>query len=264
MPRQARVSSGTEIYHVMMRGINHQNIFEEPEDYYQFINTLDRLRVLYDDLGLPCGTSFTLYGYCLMANHFHLLIREREETIGNVVKRIASSYVYYYNHKYLRDGHLFKERFKSEPVNDISYFTTLLRYIHQNPVKAGIVKEVKDYEYSSWGEYTGQVEPSFQICDTRTVLKRIPFDNLNEWVNEPLPGDACYLDGDEEQAFNRYSDEEAWKVIKELTGTSNASEFQKLDRERQREALRELRDFGASVRQLQRLTGLGRGLIQRI
>ena len=190
----------------MMRGINHQNrrtserraklawaipseeeedevnIFEEPEDYYQFINTLDRLRVLYDDLGLPCGTSFTLYGYCLMANHFHLLIREREETIGNIVKRIASSYVYYYNHKYLRNGHLFKERFKSEPVrsssarllptgrkNDISYFTTLLRYIHQNPVKAGIVKEVKDYEYSSWGEYTGQVETAFQICDTQTV-----------------------------------------------------------------------------------------------
>ena len=58
--------------------------------------------------------------------------------------------------------------------------------------------------------------------------------------------------------------EEAWKVIKELTGTANASEFQKLHRERQREALRELRDLGASVRQLQRLTGLGRGLIQRI
>ena len=135
-----------------------------------------------------------------MANHFHLLIREREETIGNVVKRIASSYVYYYNHKYLRDGHLFKERFKSEPVNDISYFTTLLRY----------------------------------------------------------------LDGDEGQAFNRYSDEETRKVIKELTGASNASEFQKLDRGRQREALRELRDLGASVRQLQRQTGLGRGLIQRI
>ena len=148
MSRQPRVSSGTEIYHVMMRGINHQNIFEEPEDYYQFINTLDRLRVLYDDLGLPCGTSFTLYGYCLMANHFHLLIREREDTIGNIVKRIASSYVYYYNHKYLRDGHLFKERFKSEPVNDMEYFTTLLRYIHQNPVKAGIVTEVKDYEPS--------------------------------------------------------------------------------------------------------------------
>ena len=123
---------------------------------------------------------------------------------------------------------------------------------------------MKDYEYSSWGEYTGQVEPTFQICDTQTVLKRIPFNNLNEWINEPLPDNACYLDGDEELPLNRYSDEEAWKVIKELTGTANALEFQKLHRERQREALRELRDLGASVRQLQRLTGLGRGLIQRI
>ena len=264
MPRQPRVSSGTEIYHVMMRGINHQNIFENTEDYYQFINILDRMRTQYDDEGNPCGTNCTYYAYCLMSNHFHLLIRERDEKVGDTIKRIAGAYVYYYNHKYLRDGHLFKERFKSEPVNDMAYFTTLLRYIHQNPVKAGIVTEVKDYEYSSWGEYTGQVEPTFQICDTQTVLKRIPFNDLVEWVNEPLPCDACYLDGDEELSFNRYSDEDAWKVIKELTGTSNASEFQKLDRERQREALRKLRDLGASVRQLQRLTGLGRGLIQRI
>ena len=65
------------------------------------------------------------------------------------------------NHKYSRDGHLFKERFKSEPVNDMAYFTVLLRYIHQNPVKAGIVENVKDYEYSSWGEYDGTVEPIY-------------------------------------------------------------------------------------------------------
>ena len=88
MPRQARQASGTGIYHVMMRGINHQ-----------------------------CA-------------------------IGMAIKRIASSYVYYYNHKYSRDGHLFRERYKSEPVNDMAYFVTLLRYIHQNPVKAGIVNKV--------------------------------------------------------------------------------------------------------------------------
>ena len=79
-----------------------------------------------------------------MSNHIHLLIREREDTIGMAIKRIASSYVYYYNHKYSRDGHLFRERFKSETVNDMAYFLTLLRYIHQNPVKAGMVSEVKD------------------------------------------------------------------------------------------------------------------------
>jgi len=167
----------------MMRGINHQNIFEDEEDNYQFINTLDRMRVRYDDDGNPCGSNCTYYAYCLMSNHFHLIIREREETVGETVKHIASSYVYYYNRKYGRDGHLFKERFKSEPVrsssarllptgrkNDMAYFTVLLRYIHQNPVKAGIVERVKDYEYSSWGEFDGTVEPVFQICDTRTVL----------------------------------------------------------------------------------------------
>ncbi len=116
------------------------------------------MRVRYDDEGNPCGSNCTYYAYCLMSNHFHLLIREREESVGETVKRIASSYVYYYNRKYGRDGHLFKERFKSEPVNDMAYFTVLLRYIHQNPVKAGIVEKVKDYEYSSWGEFDGTVE----------------------------------------------------------------------------------------------------------
>ena len=108
MPRQPRTSSGTGIYHVMMRGINHQNIFEDEEDNYQFVNTLDRMRVRYDDEGTPCGSNCTYYAYCLMSNHFHLLIREREEKVGETIKRIASSYVYYYNRKYGRDGHLFK------------------------------------------------------------------------------------------------------------------------------------------------------------
>ena len=156
MPRQARQASETGIYHVMMRGINHQNIFEEQEDYYQF---------------------YILYAYCLMSNHIHLLIREREDTIGMAIKRIASSYVYYYNHKYSRDGHLFRERYKSEPVNDMAYFVTLLRYIHQNPVKAGIVNKVNDYEFSSWHEYEDKNSTLFPLCDTHTVLNRVSAKN---------------------------------------------------------------------------------------
>ena len=97
-----------------MRGINHQDIFCDAEDYYHFITTLDRMRAQYDDDGNPCGTNCTYYAYCLMSNHFHLLVREREEPVGDTIKRIASSYVYYFNRKYGRDGHLFKEQFKSE------------------------------------------------------------------------------------------------------------------------------------------------------
>jgi len=263
MPRQSRQPSGTGIYHVMMRGINHQTIFEDEEDNYQFINTLDRMRVRYDDEGNLCGSNCTYYAYCLMGNHFHLLIREREESVGETIKRIASSYVYYYNRKYGRDGHLFKERFKSEPVNDIAYFTVLLRYIHQNPVKAGIVERVKDYEYSSWGEFDGSVEPVFQICDVNTVLHRISFKELEEWVNDPLDDDIQCLEI-EKKVYSKPSDDQVWLLIKEQTGATNSTAFQQLADEIKRNILKQLKDSGASHRQLERLTGVGRGLIQKL
>ena len=180
------------------------NIFEDEEDNHQFINTLDRMRVRYDDDGKPCGTNCIYYAYCLMGNHFHLLIRERDERVGETVKRIASSYVYYYNRKYGRDGHLFKERFKSEPVNDMAYFTVLLRYIHQNPVKAGIA-----------------------LCDTHTVLNRIPLNELSELVNEPISDEVACLDK-EDASKGRPSDDQVMMLIKEKTGATNSSAFQQL------------------------------------
>lgn len=136
--------------------------------------------------------------------------------------------------------------------------------MHQNPVKAGIVQRVKDYEYSSWGEFDGTVEPVFQICDTRTVLNRIPFKDLEEWVNDPLDDEVQCLDNDNEKPRLRLSDDQVWQEIIKIAGVSNSSSFQQLEKEKQREALRMLLDIGASVRQLQRLTGLGRGLIQRV
>ena len=263
MSRQSRKESGTGIYHVMMRGINHQKIFNDEEDYFQFITTLDRMRFRYDDEGSPCGSNCVFYAYCLMSNHLHLLIRERGESVGETIKRIASSYVFYYNRKYGRDGHLFRDRFKSEPVNDMGYFTTLLRYIHQNPVKAKIVERVGDYAYSSWGEFDGTVEPVFQICDTETVMKRLPFEELKEWVDEPLDDDVPCIDI-ENVSGGRPSDDQVWLLIKEYTGVTNSSAFQQLEDETKRSVLKRLKNRGASHRQLERLTGIGRGVIQSL
>ena len=88
-----------------------------------------------------------------MGNHIHLLIQEGKEPIEQVMKRIATRFVYWYNIKYQRAGHLFQDRFKSEPVETDEYFLTVLRYIHQNPVKAGICKAAEQYPFSSMGEY---------------------------------------------------------------------------------------------------------------
>lgn len=86
---------------------------------------------------------------------------------------------------YGRDGHLFKERFRSEPCEDWTYFVTLLRYIHQNPVKAGMVNRVSEYEFTSWHEYLGGAD-FFPLCNVNAVLGRISMDELTALVDVPL------------------------------------------------------------------------------
>jgi len=128
MPRTIRKGSKTGVYHIMLRGINKQCIFNDGEDKRIFINRLLR----YKEIG-----DFEIYAYCLMDNHVHLLIKERSETVSVLIKRIGVSYVNWFNNKYDRTGHLFQDRFKSEPVENDSYLLTAARYIHQNPVKIG-------------------------------------------------------------------------------------------------------------------------------
>ena len=158
MPRHARELSKTGIYHVIMRGINRQTIFEDDEDFERFIETIERYK---------STSKFELYAYCLMENHVHILIKEGEESLSNTIKRISSSYVMRYNSKYGRVGHLFQDRFKSEPVETERYFYAVLRYIFQNPIKAEIVDEVKKYQWSNYGEYF----ESFRSDDVNYVLK---------------------------------------------------------------------------------------------
>ena len=109
MPRSARKESGYGIYHVMMRGINRQAIFDDDEDCRRFVHILADLPFQHDDDGmlLPIRTC-VIYAWCLMTNHFHLLVMEKDWKIAEVIKSLASSYVYYYNKKNERIGHLFQ------------------------------------------------------------------------------------------------------------------------------------------------------------
>ncbi len=147
MPRSARMKSKTGIYHVMLRGINRQDIFEDEEDYMKMLSCLEGLVKRRDENGQLQPPLCTIYAYCLMSNHIHLLVRERDNNLSEIVKRIGVVYAYYFNKKYGRYGHLFQDRFKSESVETSAYFLTLLRYIHQNPLKAGISNNVEDYPF---------------------------------------------------------------------------------------------------------------------
>ena len=246
MPRQARIKSESGIYHVMLRGINRQIIFEDEEDNLKFLETLQAYRLI-------CG--YEIYAYCLMGNHVHLLIREGKESLELAFKRIAGSYVYWYNHKYYRIGHLFQDRYKSEPVDDEQYLLTVLRYIHQNPLKAGSVEKMDEYRYSSYNDY---IKGSSLLVNTDFIFSIIGKENFVKFHDESSD-DKC-LDNDE---VFRLSDNDAKKTIKEVSQCDNSSDFQKLEAYKKAEYIKVLRGKGLSIRQICRLTGESFGVVRK-
>ena len=263
MPRRARKESGTGIYHVMMRGINRQDIFEDEEDYVRMLSYLQQMLEQYDEQGNRLPPLCTFYAYCLMSNHVHLLMRVNHKDIGSTVKPLAVMYAMYYNNKYSRSGHVFQDRFKSEPVNDMPYFVTLLRYIHQNPVKAGIVNRVGNYPWSSWKEYAGEVPAAVCLCATNATLKRMSFADLKALVANPLADDIQCLDLDE-TAKMTIGDREVRQHLQERYGITDAITVQTLEKEHRNAIIVSCLQIGTGLRQLSRLTGVTYGVINRL
>jgi|GEM_PF-38817 len=162
MPRQGRELSESQTYHVMVRGNERRNIFLDDEDKARFIDTLHNKKQ---------PKKFTLHAYCLMDNHVHLLISEGTEEISKVMQRINVSYVYYFNRKYGRIGHLFQDRFKSEGIEDDTQLLAVVRYIHNNPIKANIVKHAGEYAWSSYGIYTNIHKDIRGVINKEAVLE---------------------------------------------------------------------------------------------
>lgn len=259
MPRKGRETSGTGIYHVMLRGINRQDIFGDDEDFWAFIKILSAVQNKLEEHLATQTTTCHIYAYCLMPNHVHLLLCEKYWKVGDVMKSIASSYVFYYNKKYGRVGHLFQDRFKSEPCNNPEYFFTLFRYIHQNPVKTGLVKQAQDYKYSSWpNDYLGMgIE---KVCYTQAAVKRFGMEYLSSWVDAPLSEDVGCIDMDERKVV---ADETARALLLEKSGTKIITEFQQLPKQQIKDFVCEVMlELGAGPRQMSRVSGLTYNIIQ--
>lgn len=147
MPRQARVTSSTGVYHIMMRGNEKKDIFLCTQDKNKFIQILKKNKQEH---------NYILYAYCVMNNHVHLLIRELIEDISTIMKRVNTSYACYFNHKYERVGHVFQDRFRSEAIENDAYLIQVVRYIHNNPVKASLCNSHIQYPWSSYHHYINQ------------------------------------------------------------------------------------------------------------
>lgn len=248
MPRKPRQKSETGIYHIMLRGINQQVIFEDEEDYMKFIERLKEYKAV---------SGYKIFAYCLMSNHIHILIKVEKEDLDLIMKRIAGSYVYWYNWKYYRKGHLFQDRFKSEPVESDSDFLTVLRYIHRNPVKSGIVKEIDKYAFSSYNKY---ILEENDLVDTEFALSISGKEEFVRFSKEEND-DNC-LDIDEKKF--RLSDKDAKEIIKKISKCNNTTEFQELSQELRNKYIAKLKQKGLSIRQICRLTGVSFAIVRNI
>ncbi|MEA1962554.1 MAG: transposase [Bacillota bacterium] len=161
MPRVQRFKGEFSTYHIVQRGNERKNIFWCDEDKGRFLEKLAKAREKY---------NFLIYAYCLMDNHLHLLIYDNGNDISQIMKSINVSYVMYFNRVYQRCGHLFQDRFKSELVLDDPYLLEVSRYIHNNPVKAGMVKKPAEYKWSSYNIYAGKIHDYQSLVDIERIL----------------------------------------------------------------------------------------------
>ncbi len=260
MTRQSRQLSETGLYHVMLRGNERKNIFQDDKYKQHFLDGVE---------AKGNEVDFAVHAYCVMNNHVHLVINSKSHYLAAIMKSIAVRFAAFYNWKQGRVGHVFQDRFKSEPIADDSYLLAAVRYIHNNPVKASIAGNPADYRWSSYSEYlqpTGR-----EWLDTQFVLN-IFNDNrimaLKEFERFSSQEDnAAFIDITE--------DVKAVRTVEE--GRSYLSEYlqdryQEIDVEQintnkqmQTEIIRHLRtDTGLSQRVIASLLGIKKGVVERV
>ena len=225
-----------------------QRIFEEQADYEKFMSTLLKYKK-------ECG--FALYAWCLMSNHIHLLLKEKTDPLCVIFQKINTSFVKWYNLKYERRGHLFQERYFSEPVEDAVYLLRAVRYVHLNPVKGGLCKTPDAYRYSSYANYflSGRYKDSDMILG---LMRKDDFEQYHREKND----DIC-LDIDN-CIPQKLTDEEASQLISMSFGCERISQIQQMPYAMRNQAVIQLLQAGGSLRQISRLTGISIRVIRNI
>jgi len=150
MPRPLRIEYEDAYYHVMNRGRGRQNIFHDKDYFEAFLKTLEEAHQRF---------GIQILCYCLMSNHYHLLVKTPEANLGRAMRHINGLYTQRYNRLKKSDGPLFRGRYKAILVEEDSYQLQLSRYIHRNPIDAKVVKVLADYQWSSYPFYIGNIQP---------------------------------------------------------------------------------------------------------
>src|SRR5215207_10757382 len=150
MPRAPRVHVPGGLYHVILRGNHQQAVFDLATDYHLFEELLARALCRYDA---------RVHAYCWMTNHVHLAVQVGDARLGRLIQSVASAYARHKQRRIPTTGHLFERRYRAILVDTDVYWLALVRYIHRNPVEAGLVADCAAYPWSSHASYLGRAYP---------------------------------------------------------------------------------------------------------
>jgi len=159
MPRQARLDAAGTLHHIILRGIEKRQIFDDNQDRENFVSRMGQLAL---------KTKTKIYAWSLLTNHAHILLRSGPEGLPQYMRRLLTGYAQAYNRRHKRYGHLFQNRYKSIVCEEDVYFQELVRYIHLNPLRAGLVQnlvQLDRYPWSGHGVLMGKVKYSWQDAD---------------------------------------------------------------------------------------------------
>ena len=238
MARPPRLQSVSGYYHVILRGNNKQILFESRKDARVFLFLLKKYKAI---------TPLNLLAYCLMDNHVHLLVHDDKQNLTGYMRRVEISYARYFQETHAHIGHLFQDRFRSIEISDERQLLAAYRYILLNPEKAGIASAT-EYRWNSFNDYDKEDAVSSPGIIRELIGSK---DSLRSFL---------YSDHD----VDYINDADAITIIKTLSGLTDVFELNGLNPQARNRILREALKKGISIRQLSRITGVGKGIIQKL
>jgi REP element-mobilizing transposase RayT len=250
MARKARVNLAG-YHHIINRGVNKADIFFDNNDYKMFLDIVCKACKIY---------KVILHDYCLMSNHYHLLIETFKDNLSQFMKQINGNYAMYFNKRHKRSGHLWQGRYYSCYVANENYLYTLLRYIEQNPIEAKIVNDIKEYPYTLGSTIANGIKPIKCALNSK-LLKELEYKNIQEIIGIKL--------SDEELEILQKIKKQ--KIIKTNNGNKIAynkslkEHFSKVTNKTDRnKKILEALDDGYTQIEIAKFLGLSRSLISKI
>ena len=253
MPRVHRSFSNSNVYHIIIKGLDDSDFFFDNEDRIIFLE-----KIKYSKLKF----KYQVYAYCLMTNHVHLVIKVDNDNLSKAMQSLIIRYSRYFNRKYDRKGNFIQNRFFSKNIENQKYFLDVCRYVHRNPEKAGIDKTY-NYRWSSYHEYLEKEK----IINKKVLLYYLD-NNINNFI--------CYTNKEENineimklsdfEMITSINDDELIEIIKRKFNLKTTKAIIKhFKNKKNRVKLKELKDInGISQRQISRVTMVNREIIRRI